>query len=238
AAIASADMHSALARQQGLTARYRSAKAAADRARALVAEGIAPASRAEEANAEAAAAAADMAGSGRVMALVSGSDSSGYRLLAPADGRIAAIHVSAGDQLTAMQPVMEIDTRHELWLEGALPASAVGQAFPGDEVLLEGRPDIRGTVVAAGTSIDPRTRSAALRARLTATGSLVSGQTVRISIQRRAPNGSFTVPRSAVIEMKQGPAVFVARAGGFEPVEVQLLSRGAQDATVRGHLSA
>lgn len=237
AAIASADMRSAEARQQGFAARYHSAKAAADRAKALVAEGIAPASRAEEANAEAAAAAAELAASGRVMAQVSGTEASGYRLLAPADGRIADIDVSVGDQVAAMQPVMEIDTRHELWLEGSLPASAIGRAASGDEVMLEGAPDVRGTVVAAGTSIDPKTRSATVRAKLTATGALVSGQTVRISIHRRAADGSFTVPRAAVIAMKDGTAVFVARSGGFEPVAVQLLSRGPQDATVRGRLS-
>lgn len=238
AAIASADMRSAQARQQGFAARYRSARAAADRAKALVAEGIAPASRAEEANAEAAAAAAELAASGRVMAQVSGSETSGYRLLAPADGRIAGIHVSAGDQVAAMQPIIDIDTRQELWLEGALPASAIGRAAAGDAVVLEDMPAVRGTVVAAGTSIDPKTRSATVRARLVAGAPLVSGQTVRISIRRQARDGSFTVPRSAVVAMKQGPAVFVARPAGFEPVPVQLLSRGAEDATIRGRLSA
>ena len=39
-----------------------------------------------------------------------------------------------------------------------------------------------------------------------------------------------------MIALKQGPAVFVARSGGFEAVPVQLLSRGPQDATVRGRL--
>ena len=238
AAISSGDMRSAEARQQGFAARYRSTRAAADRAKALVAEGIAPASRAEEANAEAAAAAADLAASRRVMGQVSGSEASGYQLLAPQAGHIAAIRVAVGDQVAAMQPVLEIDTRQELWVEGALPASAIGHVVAGDTVTVDDVPGARGTVMAAGTSLDSRTRSAILRARLTAVTTLVSGQTVRLSIQRRAAAGSFNVPRAAVVEMKNGPVVFVARARGFEPVAVQVLGRGAADATITGRLGA
>jgi cobalt-zinc-cadmium efflux system membrane fusion protein len=236
AAIASVDMRAAEAREKGFAARYRSARAAADRAKALVADGIAPASRAEQANAEAAAAAADLAASRRVMAQVSGSESGDYRLLAPADGRIAAIEVAVGQRVAAMQPMIELDTRRELWVEGALPASAIGKVSPGDGVVIEGLSRVHGEVVAAGASIDPRTRSATVRARLTAPGALVSGQTVRMAIQRKADGDSFAVPRVAVIEMPSGPAVFVARRGGFAPVAVRVLARGPRDATVAGLL--
>lgn len=237
AAISSAEMRAGEARQQSAAARYRSAKAAADRARQLVAEGIAPASRAEEANAEAAAAAAEMAASHKLMAQVSGSEASGYRLLAPEDGRIASIHVSMGEQITAMQPVLEIDTGEELWAEGALPASAIGKVAVGDSVIIEDMPQAQGTVMAAGSSIDPRSRSATLRAKLTGASALVPGATVRLSVMRRAGTGSFTVPRISIVEMKSGPVVFVVRKGGFEPAAVRVLGRGPSDATITGPLA-
>jgi len=234
AVIVSADMHAALAKLKGQEAHYRSAKAAADRAQALVSEGIAPASRAEEANAEASAAAAELAASRNVMSRAGDSTSGGYRLLAPAKGRITSIEVSAGDQVAAMQPMLSIDTRTELWVEGTLPASAIGQVVAGDSVLLEGMPGVTGIVTAAGTSIDPKTRAATVRARLNASTSLVSGQTVRLSILRKAQAGSFQVPRVAIAELKSGPVVFAARKDGFEPVAIQVLARGAQDVTIKG----
>lgn len=234
AVIVSTDMHAALAKLKGQEARYRSAKAAAARARALVSEGIAPASRAEEADAEAIAAAAELDASRNVMSRAGHSAGGDYRLLAPARGRIASIHISAGDQIAATQPLLSIDTTRELWVEGALPARAIGRVTAGDGVVLEGMPSVTGVVTAAGTSIDPRTRGATVRARLNGSAPLVSGQTVRLSILRKAQAGSFQVPRVAVVESKSGPVTFVARMGGFEPVEIQVLARGAQDATIQG----
>jgi cobalt-zinc-cadmium efflux system membrane fusion protein len=236
AVIVSADMHAAHARLQGQQANYRSAKAAADRANALVKEGIAPASRAEEANAAASAAAADLAASRSIMTRASRAEDGSYQLLAPAAGRVARLEVSAGDQVAAMQLVALIDTRREMWVEGALPASAIGRVASGDHVVLEGANGAVGEVVAAGSSIDPKTRSAMLRARLEAPVGLVAGQTVRLSVTRRSAAGSFNIPRAAVVELKDGPAVFVARNRGFEAVPVRVLARGVQDATVGGML--
>jgi cobalt-zinc-cadmium efflux system membrane fusion protein len=237
AVIVSADMHAALAKLKGQEARYRSAKAAADRAQALVSEGIAPASRAEEAHAEFAAAAAELAASRNVMSRAGHSAGGDYQLLAPATGRITSIEVSAGDQIAAMQPMLSIDTRAELWVEGTLPAGAIGQVAAGDSVMLESMPAVTGVVTAAGTSIDPRTRAATVRARLIPSASLVSGQTVRLSILRKAQADSFQVPRVAVVELKSGPVTFVARKGGFEAIAIQVLARGALDMTIKGPLS-
>lgn len=238
AVIASSDAAAALGRLQGQEAQYRSAKAAADRARALVQEGIAPQSRAEEAIAAEQSAAAELAASRSAMARASRAADGGYRLTAPQGGRIASVEAHVGDQLAAMQPLMTIDTRTELWIEGALPAAAVGQVAPGDQVLVDGMPGISGRVMAAGGSIDPRTRAATLRARMTAPGTLVGGQTVRLTVLRNAAPGSLSVPRAALVELAKGSAVFVLRNGGFEAVPVRVIARGPTDATINGGLSA
>jgi cobalt-zinc-cadmium efflux system membrane fusion protein len=236
AVIVSADMQFAQAKLKGLEARYQSARAAATRARALVDEGIAPASRAEEADAEAASVAADLAASRRAMAQAAATGSGSYHLLAPADGRISAISISAGEQVAAMQPALNIDTKDEMWIEGQLPANAIGRVTSGDRAMVEELPGATGLVMAAGTSIDPRNRSATVRVRLNAAQGLVSGQTVRMTIQKNAEAGSFNVPRVAVVELKNGPALFVARPNGFEPMPVKVLARGPSEATVQGGL--
>jgi len=233
AIVASADMY----RLSGQEARYRSARAAADRARQLVKEGIAPASRAEEAEAEAAAAAGELGALRGTTARAAHAGSGEYRLLAPAAGRIAAIHAGIGETIVAQQPVLSLDTGSEIWVEAALPAGMIGKVSSGDHVSVDGS-GATGTVAAVGSSIDAKTRSATLRARLAASAQLVTGQTVRLSVSGRAAQGSFSVPRSAVSELKTGPAVFVKRANGFEAVPVRVLARGARDATVTGAISA
>ena len=238
AVIASSEMSAGMARLQGLEAQDRMARAAAQRAHALMEEGIAPAARAEEADAEAAMAAAQLSAARIATARARRAEDGGYHLLAPEAGRIASVEAKIGDQLVAMQPLMTIDIREEFWVEGALPAAAVGRVSRGDTVRIENDPDAFGEVVAAGASIDPQTRSATLRARLTAPGGLVSGQTVRLTVERRAAPGSFNVPRAAVVELDKGPAVFIARSGGFEAVPVRVLARGPAEATVSGALRA
>jgi RND family efflux transporter MFP subunit len=237
ASVASSDAAAARGRLQAQEAHYRNAKTAADRARALVQEGIAPQSRAEEAVAAERAAAAELAASRNTMARAARTPDGGYRLTAPQGGRIASVEVHVGDQVAAMQPLMIIETREEFWLEGALPAAAVGRVAPGDKVLVDGMPEVAGTVTAVGAAIDPRTRAAMLRARLTRPGPLVGGQTVRLTVLRRAAAGALTVPRAAIVDLKGNPVVFVGRSGGFEPVAVRVLAQGPADATVNGRLS-
>ena len=233
AVIASADMY----RLSGQEARYRSARAAADRARQLVAEGIAPASRAEEANAQAAEAAGELSALRGNTARASRAGDGEYRLLAPTSGRIASIGAAVGDSVAAMQPIASLETGNEIWVEGMLPAGMIGKVTPGDGVSVDGT-NATGTVAAVGSAIDAKTRSATLRARLTPIARLVTGQTVRLSVTARADAGSFSVPRNAISELRTGPHVFVARKGGFEAVPVRVLARGAQDATITGKLTA
>lgn len=224
-------------RLSGQEARYRSAKAAADRAQLLVKEGIAPASRAEEANAEMAAAAAELSALRGNTARATRAADGEYRLLAPASGRIASINAAIGESVAAMRPLVSLDTGSEIWVEGSLPASMIGKVTPGDGVTVDGT-NATGSVAAVGASIDAKTRSATLRARLTAPTRLVTGQTVRLSVSARADAGSFSVPRNAVSEMKNSAHVFVRRPTGFEAVPVRVLARGANDATISGALSA
>lgn len=236
-AIVSTDMQDAQARYEGAQARYRTAKAAADRANALVKEGIAPASRAEDANAQASAAAADLSALRSTMSRAAHGRDGEYNLVAPADGRIAGISVSAGEQVNATQPLLTLDTGDELWVEAALPASETGRVAAGDRAQVEGG-TAAGTVVAAGSAIDPKTRSAMVRVRLDGVAALVPGQTLRLSITSGAQHGAFTVPRAAVTEKDGHALVFVAGKGGFGARPVRLLARGASLATIAGDLKA
>lgn len=235
--IVSTDMRDFQAKYESALAHDRTARAAAARARVLVKEGIAPASRAEEADTAAAAATAELGALQSTMGRATRSGDGEYSLVAPADGRIAGISVSAGEQVVAMQPVVALDTGSELWVEASLPASQIGQVAAGDRATVEGS-SVAGEVVAAGSSIDPKTRSAVVRVRLDGAVRLVPGQTLRLSIAAGADRGSFNVPRSAIIELNGADVVFVTAQGGFEPVPVRVLARGPELTTVNGPLKA
>lgn len=239
--IVSTDMRDAQAAYESARAHARTARVAANRARLLVAEGIAAQSRAEEAEAQAAAAAARFAALQSTMGRAEHTGNGEYRLTAPADGRIAAIFVSAGEQVGAMQPVVTLDTGDGLWVEAALPATAIGQVAAGDRASVEGGvhgTPITGTVMAAGASIDARTRSATVRVRLDGAPSLVVGQTVRLALTGGALAGSLAVPRAAVTDLNGDHVVFVAAKDGFAVVPVQLAARGPMLATITGPLKA
>lgn len=239
AVIASRDLRESLADLQGLDAEFRAAKAAADRARQLVEEGIASRARAEEAIAREQQAEAALAAMQEIVSRADVLDGAKgeYRLLAPAEGRIAGIALSPGAHVEEMAPVLTLDTGDALWIEARLPAAMVGKISAGDAVVVEGQ-GVRGEVVAVGATIDPMTRSAVLRAAIPADAPLVAGQTVRISVLQSAPSGAFNLSRNAVVQLGDSVVVFLARDGGFEPVPVTVLARGASVATITGPIDA
>ena len=216
-------------------AEYAAAKAAADRTRQLVKEGIAAESRAEEAEAKAAQLKAALSASRNALDRVSPDPGQPgqYRIVAPSGGTIASLQISPGQMVDEMAPVGALDTSNQLWIEVRLPAAYVGKVSEGNEVEIE-QSGIRGKVIAVGNSIDTHLRSAMLRASIPAESGLVVGQTVRISILEPALDGALNLPRNAVVALGDGSAVFVARGEGFEAVPVKVLAQGAEETTVQG----
>jgi cobalt-zinc-cadmium efflux system membrane fusion protein len=219
-------------------AEYDAAKAAADRTRQLVKEGIAAEARAEEAEAKATQLDAAVKGNREALSRVSGvtGKPGEYRIVAPSDGTIASVQIAPGQMVEEMSPVAGLDTSKQLWIEVRLPASYVGRVKEGNEIEIESS-GVRGNVVAVGNSIDTHLRSAMLRATIPADSGLVVGETVRISILEPAAADALNLPRNAVVQLGDGSAVFVAKENSFEPVPVTVLAQGANETTVRGAIA-
>ncbi|MFN4177996.1 efflux RND transporter periplasmic adaptor subunit [Phenylobacterium sp.] len=214
-------------------AEARAADAAARRARTLADEGVIAGARAEEAQARAARARAMAAQNGRLLASAGGAGGRAgeYTLRAPIAGHVSQLALQPGGGLEAMAPAAVIDRDDRLWVEARLPAALIGRVKVGAGVVAAG---VRGRVVAAGTAIEPRTRSAMLRAELPAGTSLPPGRAVSITVMGPAPAGAVAVPRTSLTRIDGKDALFVRTATGYRTQAVAVHGLSRDTAVVTG----
>lgn len=213
------------------------AAANARRVGQLVQEGIAAAARLEEAQARLAGAQAMEAEQQRLMTVarpVAGQPGT-YRLAAPIAGRVARVDVSVGSGVEAMASAFVVERTERLWLEARLPAADAGRVRPGMAVSVG---NVRGKVLAVGSAVDPRSRAVVLRAEIPGTAGLLTGRAVAMTVLAPARPDVLSVPLSAVVRLAGRDMVFVARAGGFEPVPVQVSGRGERTVAISGAVKA
>lgn len=214
-------------------AQARAADAAARRARTLADEGIIAGARAEEAQARAAEARALAAQNGRLLSSAGGSAGRAgeYTLRAPIAGHVSQLALQPGGGLEAMAPAAVIDRDGRLWVEARLPAALIGKVKVGAGVEAAG---VRGRVVAAGTAIDPRTRSAMLRAELPSGTGLPPGRAVSITVMGPAPAGAVAVPRASLTRIDGKDAVFLRTSAGYRAQTVAVHGLSRVDAVITG----
>lgn len=211
-------------------AEARVAQAAARRQRMLADEGVIAGARAEEAEARVATALAAAAANRRILS-GGGGRSGEYVLKAPINGRVAQLNLQPGMGLEAMAPAAIIDRDDRLWVEARLPANLIGKVKTGAGVDVEGR---RGRVVAAGSAVDPRTRSAVLRAELQQSAGLYPGKAVKVTVMGPAPAGAVATPRSSLTRIDGRDAVFVRTSQGYRVQTVTVHGQSADRAVISG----
>lgn len=213
AEIASRDVLTLSGELARASARLRVAQTNAGRLNQLSREGIVAGARADEANALAAEARADVSEKSRILALVNGHGGSGrYTLTAPIAGRVSSATIQTGSPVDGASAPYVIDAIGKYEVEAQLPERLVGTIRPGMAIRMG---DLRGTVTSVSGVIDPATRSALLKASLPMGADMVSGRAGSISVLGPAPQGAVTVPDSAVTQIDGESSVFVAVQGGF-----------------------
>ncbi len=214
AVIASRDLLAMGADLTRANARLGAARSNAARLSQLSREGIIAGARADEANAIAAEARADVSEKARILRMVNGHGESGsYTLTAPIAGRVTTAAIQAGNPVDGSSAPYVIDAANRYEVVGQIPERLIGQIRTGMSVRLP--PDLRGRIVAVGTTIDPATRSATLKAEIPAAPGVVSGRATNIVIAGPTPAGATSVPESAVTMLDGKQVVFVAARGGF-----------------------
>lgn len=209
------------------------ANAAAKRTKILAQEGIIAGARAEEAEARAAQARAVVGQNRRLLSSAGGATGrpGEYALRAPIAGRVSQLNLQPGGGLEAMAPAVVIDRDDRLWVEARLPAALIGKVVIGGAVEVEG---LRGRIIAAGSAIDPRTRSAVLRAELPRGSSLVPGRATSVTVLGKAPSGSVSLPRAGVVRLNGRDTVFVKTGNGYRAQAVVVQGLSSTRAVVTG----
>lgn len=218
AIIASRDVLSLHADLARASSRLGVAQTNARRLSQLDREGIIAGARADEARALAAEARTDVSEKSRMLQLVNGHGASGtYTLSAPIAGRVTTAGIRAGTPVDGSTAPYVIDAIDRYEVEAQLPERLIGQARPGMSIRLG---DLRGTVTAVGSTIDPATRSVMLKATLPPGANVVSGRATTVSLFGPAPAGAVTVPSAAITKLNGHDAVFVPVDRGFRVRQV------------------
>lgn len=159
-----------------------------------------------------------------------------YTITAPADGEVIEIDAMPGEKIEAMSSVVSVDTSDELWVRVQIPASLIQVIKPGDEVLLASGDT--GEVISVGGSLDLKTRSAELYARLAPNSSYVPGQLVSATVSKSAKLGGYMVPSNSISKINNQTAVFVRSGAGFTRTPIELRGRSAMHATIAGSIDS
>lgn len=215
-------------------ARLGLAEASAARTRQLVDEGIVAGARADELNAQVRVARTDVAENARILRQAGASASGEVTLRAPIAGRVAAMTAQVGGPVMATSAPFVIENASAFTLDLQLPERLAGQVRPGMRIAVPASatvPEVTGSILSVGASLDPATRSIIAKARIDGTPPLVAGRSVMVVIHQDSAQPGVSVPSSAVTQIDGKPHVLMQTGKGFVPRPVTVAGQSG-DRTV------
>jgi cobalt-zinc-cadmium efflux system membrane fusion protein len=155
-----------------------------------------------------------------------------YSLTAPFSGVVTQRNVSVNQYVDSEETLFEIVDTSSMWAELAIPEAELGQARKGSRVTLkfDGLPgrEFQGTIDNIDPVLDPQTRTAKARVRLSnPSGLLKVNMYGKALITVSGSKGAALVPRSAIQRAKSVQLVFVRTAPDeYETRRVRTLPGG------------
>ena len=216
-----------LARAQ---ARLGLAEASAARTRQLVDEGIVAGTRADEMNAAIRVARTDVAENARILRQAGASPTGKVTLRAPISGRVAAMTAQVGGPVMATSAPFVIESSTAFTLDLQLPERLAGQVRPGMRVAVPSTgtmPELSGSILSVGSSLDPATRSIIAKARIDGAPPLVAGKSVMVVIHHDSAQPGVSVPSRAMTTIDGKPHVLLQTGKGFAPRAVRVAGQSA-----------
>jgi membrane fusion protein, heavy metal efflux system len=224
AVLASSEVGAARAGMRSARARADVAQAAYERQKELHEKGMIPLRELQSAEeewetarsaTEAAAATLSMMGVTDRDLGAGGADGT-YLVRAPIRGTLTASLATVGSLVNAEEALFEIVDASRLWAEIDVPERQAYLVEPGQRVVLrvDGLPGtaLEGAIHSVAPVIDPHTRCAKARARITSKApALRANMYARATIHTRIHEGTVLVPSAAVQEAKGVRLVFVKR---------------------------
>lgn len=155
---------------------------------------------------------------------------------APLAGVVLEQIGTAGQRLAASDPLYQVGDLSTLWVEVHVPMQALGDTAPGSQVLLP--QDLTAHVITVGRMVHGTDQGVLVRAEIReGAESLRPGQFVEARLSHVGAADALRLPAAALVRIDGFDTVFVERAGGFEPVKVEVLAREADQVVVKGSLS-
>lgn len=223
------------------------------RVQSLVADGVLPVRALENALSEhgrsvsltrSSRAALDVAGTlpERIRALDAGAlPAATLTLRAPAAGTVLRQYALPGERLPRSGLILELGDLRTLWVEAHVAVSRIRGFELGAQALVDAAPGVRihGRVIAIGRRVHKADRGLLVRVEVEdPEGRLVPGQPVQVSIERAAPEGSLTIPRTALVMLEHQTHLFIRRDHHFQSVPITVLAEDAERLVIQGEVSA
>lgn len=160
----------------------------------------------------------------------SGGSGGRYSVTSPVSGLVTQRNVSLSAYVDAMTPLFEVVDTSSMWAEVAIPEAELGNVRSGTAVVItmDGIPgrEFRGSIASIAPIIDPQTRTAKARVKLSNPGGLLRANMYgQARIALGGARSSSAVPREAIQRAKSVKLAFVQLAPGeYEARRVQLAS--------------
>lgn len=145
---------------------------------------------------------------------------------------------TAGQRLTAADPIYQLAELSSLWLEIHVPLDIAKQVDIGDGIKICDQ-GIGGRVIAIGRAVHSADQGVLIRAEVNeSTQQLTPGELVQACLVQQAEAVQFELPRSAIFRNEGRSAVFLKSESGFISQAVEVVAEKGEKIIVTGNLSA
>lgn len=158
------------------------------------------------------------------------------RIKAPFSGRIGIIHVYPGAVVSMNTVLTNLEDNSQVKVEFNVPEKYINIIAPGSEqkfTVASDNKQYTARVVARESKIDPNTRTLLVRAvSANPGGTLVAGQSARLSLALQSSNDALMVSSQALIPSSQGYNVYVSKSNTVQVRAVEIGQRSPYAAEV------
>jgi len=155
---------------------------------------------------------------------------------ATSDGVVMKQFATAGQRLTAADPLYQIAQLSPLWLEVHVPLDIAHQVKVNDRLVVCNK-SIEGSVIAIGREVHDVDQGVLIRAEVSQkTQHLTPGEFLEVCFVQMATGTQYEVPRSAVFRHEGRSAVFVESKEGFSYKNVDITKDNGDKLIIRGDL--
>lgn len=158
-------------------------------------------------------------------------------LTAPTDGVVMKQFATAGQRLTAADPLYQLAELSTLWVEIHVPLDIAKNVEINDRLTICDK-SVDGKVIAVGREVHAADQGVLVRAEVNQkTEMLTPGEFVEVCFIQYAENPQFEVPRTAVFRNEGLSAVFVKTDDGFMYKNVDIVKDNGNQLVISGDLS-